>query len=170
MRVHPRLGQGQARGLERKPWALGNHLISARELPEAWQVGRGSISLEGGRGLTSGGPRRQYLLLGPAVGTVLLSVAGETEARCVGQVSRRWFQGLVPSPLPGAGNRGPTQGTLWAGSPVPTPCRTSGLGYWEVAGPSLPCWGNFLPTLTSRPGGNPGTAVGSPPPLPAPTA
>lgn len=34
-----------------------------------------------------------------------------------------------------------------SGQPVPTPCRTSGLGYREVACPSLPCWGGFLPTL-----------------------
>lgn len=34
-----------------------------------------------------------------------------------------------------------------SGQPVPTPCRTSGLEYREVACPSLPCWGGFLPTL-----------------------
>lgn len=65
--------------------------------------------------------------------------------------------------LEGASGQGPTRAGSRGRKPhaesrqlVPTPCRTSGLGYREVACPSLPCWGSFLPTLTPKPVRGPG--------------
>lgn len=62
---------------------------------------------------------------------------GNPWPRVCGQVSLETKS--LGSPAAHLELRGPTQGTQTSGSPVPTPCRTSGLGYREVAGSSLPC-------------------------------
>lgn len=89
---------------------------------------------------------------------------GNPWPRVCGQVSLETKS--LGSPAAHLELRGPTQGTQPLGSPLPTPCKTSGLGYREVAGPLPPLPDSFLPTLTPGRGGSVGTVMGRAP-LPA---